>query len=68
MVKNSRGLGNGIVIAWPSRPLPHALFRVPDEAEPAPVVARYRALMRRNAPAPHSPDTPPPGVTADVAA
>ncbi|MCA0962410.1 glucans biosynthesis glucosyltransferase MdoH [Salipiger bermudensis] len=57
-----------LLIAMTSRPLTHSLFRVPDEAKPAPVVARYRALMRQNAPAPHSPDTPPAGVPADVAA
>ncbi|MCR8550997.1 glucans biosynthesis glucosyltransferase MdoH [Salipiger sp. P9] len=37
------------LIAWTSRPLTHALFRVPDEIAPAPVVARYHALMRRKA-------------------
>ncbi|SFB85391.1 glucans biosynthesis glucosyltransferase MdoH [Tropicimonas isoalkanivorans] len=35
------------LIAWTSRPLTHALFRVPDESAPAPVVLRYREICAR---------------------
>ena len=50
-----------VLIAWSSRPLTHSLFRVPDEADPSPVVTRYRKLMANHERRVGANDNPTPG-------
>ncbi|GGG81894.1 glucans biosynthesis glucosyltransferase H [Salipiger pallidus] len=56
-----------LLISWTSRPLTHALFRVPDEAEASPVVASYRRIVARTTAHDPRPSTLT-GATADATA